>query len=109
MPEDELFDRDGYLFDVRDLESTRYCVKHDLRIDDGQLRRRTPDRCFVLGVEWGRFYSALQLGPSFRMTVHGENVQRLSALCRNFGREFNVEKFKDLRTAWASFTVDGAA
>lgn len=71
-------------------------------IDGGQLDGRTPQQCFVLGVEWQQIATLLQ-NPEigFEKPVHTSNIARLSKMLRKRDRVFNFMAYcKDDAWRW---------
>ena len=61
-------------------------IIESFEIDDGSLSGLSPEKCFVLGVEWESFLRKLRSGSSFVEIVHAENAERLVRLVERHGR-----------------------
>jgi hypothetical protein len=61
-------------------------IIESFEIDDGSLSALTPEKCFVLGVEWESFLRKLKSESSFVEIIHTENAQRLVRLVERHGR-----------------------
>jgi hypothetical protein len=55
-------------------------------VDDGSLVGLSPQKCFVLGVEWEEFHRKLASGKPFTVVLHTENAKRLTALAERHKR-----------------------
>jgi hypothetical protein len=70
-------------------------------IDDGELDGLSPQQCFVLGVEWQKFYDiALRWKAgtltSFKDMCHSsENLERIKALLERHGVPYRVRWLND--------------
>lgn len=78
-------------------------------IDNGELDGLGPQECFVLDYELAQIDDLLSdITIGFRKTVHVANRERISASCRDAGREFTLSWLPDDSSeAWLCLDVHG--
>ena len=72
-------------------DNVKYELEESFEVD-GKLEGLSKEMCFVLGVEWGRFYEQFKRNKKFDMAVHTSNLKRLENLCDRNHRTYDTVK-----------------
>jgi len=80
----------------------KFNLIESFEIDGGAISGLTQEACFVLGVEWGKFFEKIKLGFPFDMIVHADNADRLVSLAEKRGR---FVEHRLIGNGWASIWV----
>lgn len=72
-----------------------------LSIDGGELDNLTPQKIFMLGLEYGQIRSTMEVGFEGRKLVFEENIDRLMILAKSMG--FKPCAYPDQNDGWVAF------